>query len=189
MKKLALAIAVLLVSFNAYADGTAHKKGNKSLNFSFNSLTVEEYKMGIGGNYFIANDQALRASVNWGNSKTTTAANTTTKFNQNAFSVGIVNYLPLSTHLSPYFGGEISNFRLNTTTSPANTDATTKGYTVSGVLGLEYQFNSNVSFAAEYLFGYGYSKASTSTNGVTTSESTTRSIGLGAEKLMVMFFF
>jgi len=189
MKKLAISIAVLMISFNAYAAGTAHKKGDKSLNFSFNSFTVEEYKVGIGGNYYLASNQALRASVNIGNSKTTTLANTTTKSSETAFSLAIINYLPMSTNVSPYFGGEITNFHLGTSTTPANTDATTKGYSLAGVLGLEYSFNSNLSFSAEYLYGYSYSKATTATNGVTTSSNTTRSIGLGAEKLSLMFYF
>jgi opacity protein-like surface antigen len=198
---------IFLLMLILFAGSAVHSQvkppteGSKALLFNFvglSSLGLDMYQGGIGGKYFLSDEMAVRALLIFGiNNQTQNGVAGFTDETTDQFSFGIGGaleyHLPISTHVSPYFGGGIS-FTTSTTTStpsvPSGTAAaeskqTTTGFQLGAIGGIEYFFNQNLSLSAEYQFGLSTSSTSQSGN----PGSSTLRLGFQSAGLTMAIYF
>ncbi len=134
------------------------RQGDKAVLFNFSGLgilSLNKYDGGIGGKYFIADNMAVRGMFLLGINNTSSNSNPQSSTNQMSFGLegGLEYHLPLASHLSPYFGGDLSFMTSAATINPGNARSTNTNFGLGAIGGIEYFFNSNISLSAEYQFG------------------------------------
>jgi len=176
-------------------------QGNKAILFNFTGLStiaLTGYQGGIGAKYFLSDEMAVRAMLDFGLNNTTTKGTAGFKDATNditAFGIGggLEYHLPISTSVSPYLGGVVSFITNNQTITPTvpngvsatQNKITTTTFGLGAIAGVEYFFNQNLSLGAEYQFGF--STASSSSTG--TQDQSTLQLGFQTVGLTLGVYF
>jgi outer membrane protein W len=209
MKKLCIVLGLLFVSSVAAGNEVVREKGDVSLNFSFNGLVISDYKFGIGSKYWLTSDLAVAGSLDTANqennAKTDYGSGVSTETDSDVrfygLSLGLEKHFKSRRNLSPYLGveaqyskeyGSSNMVQANgASTTIASTDYTTRGYALNAVLGVEYALNKNISLAADYSYGYRYSKRTNTSTDISapTQEATTKGFSLGSGRLILLVYF
>lgn len=169
--------------------------------FGFDAFDLQEYKVGVGGKYWLDSRHAVAISVDVDNNKnqTTTAPSGSNEFDLLSYSgsIGLERHFGKGpARISPYIGAEFNVTRQQRSTSQNPSYENKRRYTrygIYGLLGVEYAFTEQLSVAAEYFFGYAYTEAynDTVSSGIIISSSKTTISDLQASSnmLMLMFYF
>lgn len=225
MKRLAYVMLALLVTFSVARSADPKPityPGAKALLFDLGglaNLAAGNYGGGLGAKYYIAQDLALRLSIGFTTSSTTSKNVQSplpvnrlaeSKLTSNEFTIGpaiIYNVARVST-VTAYVGG-MFNYTTSSDKREGNSaslavnydsgasyrqSSTTIGF--AGLLGVEWFPWENISFSGEYRLGYSHAtsevEASTSAASLTTDGPTTNGFGLGsanAGALTLSFYF
>jgi len=116
-------------------------------------------------------------------------------------SLGLEKHFKSSNNLSPYVGVEAQyskEYGASTlvqsngvSTTVTSTGYTTRGYSLTALLGVEYALNKNISLAADYGYGYTYRKRTDTSNELFApqQETSTKGFGLGSGRLILLIYF
>jgi opacity protein-like surface antigen len=183
MKRLLLALFVLTIFVNlAFAGDDSvpkSKSGDKAFLFTLSGLSnlgATSYMGGLGGKYYISDGNAIRASLGYATSTTTTkttagAGTSDEKQTGTTFIIApaFIHNINANGPVLAYVGGEFIYLSSSSTTeSPAPAFApnvknhvSTTGFGIAGIAGVEWFAWNNISLSAEYILAY------TSTSGTT----------------------
>jgi opacity protein-like surface antigen len=204
-KALAVLVCTLIVGGLAYAGDNSmpkQKSGDKAFLFTLNGLSnigAGSYQGGVGGLYYVSDGNAIRLSLGFGTSTTTTKYTGTAnpnfadqKVSTMSFSImpAFIHDISISGAVQAYIGGQLMFGTSSTTTENVNFAANTKVkdsetfFGIAGLAGVEWFAWDNISLAAEYVLGYQTSSGThETTNGGTTTSTdapTTTGFGMGS---------
>jgi opacity protein-like surface antigen len=205
MKQLFLVLIALAIIANlAFAGDDSipkSKSGDKAVLFTLSGLSnlgAASYMGGLGGKYYISDGNAIRASLGFGTSTTTTkppagspAGAVDQKSSSSAFIIApaFLHNINANGPVLAYIGGEFAYIMTSTTVENpgfvANNKnhSSTTGFGVAGIFGVEWFAWNNISLSAEYVLAYTSSSGTTETTvgGTTTTvdnpSTTTFAIG------------
>jgi opacity protein-like surface antigen len=176
---------LMLISVST-AQETSIAERSKALLFSFSGLSnlgANEFQGGIGGKYFLSNDMALRAGLQFATASQTIPANPPAGVSGQDGTVsalqlgvsGVIEYHLTRTRVSPYIGGGLGISYTTTESKNAivggGSQTTVKNdisgetigganfaggmeFTIGAVAGVEFFVSKEVSLGAEYMLGF-----------------------------------
>ena len=196
MKKLLLVLFIMAFAASMMFAGTPMtNQGDKSLGFTVNGLgnfgvggVNAGYTQGLGFNYFLSKDMALRANVGFSTSTTKTPAGAAGDNEVTGTTIGIRPGLvwhmaPVAGSISPYWGVEGEFGWLKNTSKPAGGTESSNSGTLFGAglfMGGEWYAWDGISFNAEYNLGFTSQTTKSEAAGVSTDGPSNTSIGISS---------
>jgi len=210
MKRFILVLFALVIVANLAFSGDdsipKSKLGDKAVLFTlagFDDFGATSYMGGLGGKYYISDGNAIRASLGFFTSSTTTkpplgspAGTPDEVASSSTFIItpGFLHGINQTGPVIAYIGGEFIYATTSTTVENPGNVANTKDHTsstafgVAGIFGVEWFAWNNISLGAEYLLAYTSTSGSTETTagGTTTTvdDPTTTAFSLGGTSLV-----
>ncbi len=185
-----LALALIAVTAIAGAQDVRKSQGDLAFLFAYNGIgssTVGAFNGGVGAQWYLSNDMALRLGLGFGTSSIETPAGgtNTSTLSGTAISLapGIRMNIASNSNVVGYVGGQVmfgttsTKSEVTGSTNTPETSATNLG--VGLFFGAEWFPTKNISLGMEYGLGFMSSSSSSSAGGTTTDGPSTSSIYLG----------
>ena len=197
MKKLLLVLFIMAFAANMMFAGTPMtNQGDKQLGFIVNGLGTFGVTgvntgagiSGLGFNYFLSKDMALRANVGFGTSTTKSPAGAAGDNENTGTAIGlrpglVWHMAPVAGSISPYWGLEGQFGWLKNTFKPAGGTESSNSGTLFGAgvfMGGEWYAWDGISFNAEYNLSFTSSSTKSEAAGVSTDGPSNTSIGISS---------
>lgn len=182
-----LVMTFCVTTVMAFAQDVRKDKGDMALMFSYNGLTsstANAYNGGVGAQWYMSDNMALRAGVGFGAPSITSGdGSTTISGTALSLSPGIRMNLANNSNIVGYVGGQVmfgmlsTNISVSGSTTERSTSASSLGIGV--FFGAEWFPTKNVSLGMEYGLGYMRSSSSQKVGDTTTEGDTESGIYLG----------
>lgn len=190
-----LVLAACAIATTAMAQDVRKAQGDAAFLFSYNGLgssTVGAYNGGVGGQWYLSNDMALRFGLGFGTTSTESGAEgskTTVSGTAISLAPGIRMNIASNSNVVGYVGGQVM-FGSGSTKSEregsTNTaEASSSNLGVGVFFGAEWFPTKNISLGMEYGLGFMSSSSSTTTAGTKTDGPSTTGIYLGTPASLV----
>lgn len=196
MKKLLLVLFIMAFAANMMFAGTPMtNQGDKQIGFIVNGLgsfgvsgVNSGFINGLGFNYFLSKDMALRANLGFGTTTTKTPAGTAGDNENTQTAIGVRPGLvwhcaPVAGSISPYWGIEGQFGWIKSSFKPAGGTESSNSGTMFGAgvfMGGEWYAWDGISFNAEYNLSFMSTSTKSEAAGTSTDGPSTTSIGISS---------
>ena len=189
MKSSCIALCLFISPILCNASEVVRSAGDKAISFSFDGFEVNEYKYGIGGKYWTSNSIAFTGSLDVERNRNEDSFDNKSENDSYGVSLGIEKHFNSNNSLkaSPYFGGETFYSEREDEYNSSYSE-NYKSYGVSAIIGIEYNFNQEVSLSAEYSLRYRILKSET-TSLMSNQDSESKGFSVGSGSLILSVYF